>query len=90
MPTEAEFRAELERDGFTVSEVTWAPGKDNPTHTHDFSARLLCVEGSFTFETPDGPKTRNPGEVMYVTAGTPHAERVGAQGARLVVGRSWA
>ena len=84
--TEA-FRAELERDGFSVSQVSWEPGTVNASHSHPFTARLLCLSGAITIETPDGVTTCRPGERIEVAANTPHSEKVGDQGARLMVGR---
>lgn len=83
----AAFREQLESDGFTIGEVEWQAGTENPTHTHPFSARLMCLSGSVTIETPDGKTTCTPGDTIAVDANVPHAEWVGEQGVRLMVGR---
>ena len=84
---EAEFRAELESDGYTVNEVTWEAGLINDSHTHDFSAKLMCVAGSVQITTPKGEFSCTPGDRLKVSAGTGHREVVGPEGARLVAGR---
>lgn len=87
MTLEADFRAGLERDGFTVLEVNWSAAKVNAMHTHDFSARLLCTSGTVTIETADGVRTYQAGEQFDMPAGRAHGETAGVDGAQLVVGR---
>ena len=84
---EATFRAELEAEGYAVGEVTWEAGLVNDTHTHDFSAKVMCVEGSISLTTPAGEKLCQPGDWVEVAAGVEHREAVGPDGVRLLVGR---
>ncbi len=83
----AEFRAELERGGYTIREVTWEAGRVNDSHAHDFDAKLMCVAGSVQITTPDGEFSCKPGDRLDVAVGTVHREVTGPEGARLVVGR---
>ena len=86
---EAAFRSELEADGYEVIAVTWDVGHADRAHSHKFSAKLLCVEGSVQVRTDAGVTTYKPGDQFEMTAGTNHRELVGLQGARLVVGRKY-
>lgn len=86
MSTYDEFRADLARDGFTVKDVEWEPGKATDTHSHDFDARILCVEGAAIITTPDGATCCAPGDMVEVAAHVPHSESAGDEGARLIVG----
>ena len=87
MTTQKEFRESLENDGFAISEVTHAAGKFNDKHAHEFTARVMCLEGSITIATDDGSTTCGPGDFIEMKAGREHTERVGENGARLLVGR---
>ncbi len=84
---EADFRTEIEAQGYTLNERTWEAGVVNDTHTHPFSAKLLCVDGSIELTTPDGTFTCRSGDRIDVDAGVEHREVVGPQGVRLLVGR---
>ena len=84
---EAKFRAELEANGYTVLERTWEPGTVNDSHAHDFSARLLCLEGSMEVTTSGTTQSCQPGDKIEVMAGVVHREVVGPEGVRLLVGR---
>jgi quercetin dioxygenase-like cupin family protein len=81
------FKAELERDGYAIKEVSWAPGTVNPSHSHDFDARLLCLEGGMSVEIDGATKVCRPGDTLEMTAGCQHAETVGSNGVTLLVGR---
>ena len=86
--TEAEFRDELTKQGFeTVREVEWEAGKTNASHSHDFTAYGLVLRGQFTLESAAGVKECGPGDTFFMTAGNPHEERIGPDGASLLVGR---
>lgn len=51
-------------------------------HTHDFSAMLLITEGVFELELEGGSTHYRPGEWCELQAGTRHAEKTGAAGAK--------
>ncbi len=82
------FEAELQARGCTrIAIVEWPPGRVSDEHSHDFIARGLILEGGFSLETPSGTHALAPGDIFEVAAGTPHIERVGAAGARILSGR---
>ncbi|MBT6273935.1 MAG: hypothetical protein HOI95_07360 [Chromatiales bacterium] len=85
--TEAQFRAELEAGGYAIQEVTWDAGKVNPKHTHDFSARLMCLEGTVRITTADADRQCAVGDTIEITALTEHTEEIGREGVRLLIGR---
>jgi len=85
---EKTFTAELKNGGYsapTSGELT--AGTFNDTHTHDFSAFVLIVEGEMTVYHGDQTSTCGPGETFSLEAGTPHSEQVGPNGAKFLVGR---
>ncbi len=85
---EAQFRKACVDEGYGEAEpLTCKPGQTNDMHTHDFSAFLFVKEGEFTVVRESGPVTHGPGDTCKVDAGTLHAERIGAEGANVLVGR---
>ena len=46
----------------------------------------MLMEGAVSIETDDGVKNCAPGDVVEMAAGCMHTERVGAEGAKLLVG----
>ncbi len=85
--TPAEFDAALRRDGYEPRETTIAAGEERPLHTHPWDTSLLVLEGTFTLTTEDSARTYTLGESFDVAAGMIHGERIGPEGARLLVGR---
>ena len=82
------FKAAREAEGFTEFLIReWEPGKVVDTHSHDFTAAVLVLEGEFTVDYDDGPTTYRPGDSCVVEAGTRHKETVGAEGVKFLVGR---
>ena len=85
---EITFRAKLAALGCNdVYSAEWEPGKTNPEHTHDFEAHVLILDGEFTLTTPAGAVTYAPGQWCELAPGTPHFERAGPMGAKLLAGR---
>ena len=85
---EADFRAQATAQGFP--EPMPAPRAallNNDTHTHDFTAFIIVLDGEFTVTTDAGATTYGPGETFTIVAGTPHAERAGSAGANLLIAR---
>ncbi|MCK8787711.1 cupin domain-containing protein [Roseomonas sp. NAR14] len=82
------FEAALGRDGFTGVEVkALEPGRATPPHAHPFEVRALVLDGDITL-TVDGRQDRyGAGQVFTMAAGHPHAETVGPDGVRYLVGR---
>ena len=86
--TEADFRAGLRRDGFDdeIRITNYEPGVSGELHAHDFSARVLVLDGEFTLRYENGPQTFTPGQCCQLDAGTIHAECTGGVGARVLAG----
>lgn len=85
---EAAFREHLSAGGYSVGEVSeMVAGKFNGTHTHEFSASLLILEGELSVTAQGKTTTCGAGDTFALEAGTPHTEQVGPAGARLLVGR---
>jgi quercetin dioxygenase-like cupin family protein/rubrerythrin len=86
--TEADFRAGLRADGFDdeIRITSFDPNQNGELHSHDFSARLLVLDGALTLRYEDGLQTFTSGQCCQVDAGTVHAECTGTAGARVVAG----
>lgn len=83
----AGFRAGLLRDGYAVAERALPAGPAIHEHTHDFHAKAMILEGSFTLTVGGKATTFGPGEVFTMPAGIEHAERPGPEGVRYIAGR---
>lgn len=84
---ESQYRARLAQLGCTVPiRVEWAPGHFRASHTHAFHACGIVTRGVFTLETADGPRLLQAGDLFELAAGIFHEERVGPDGASLLVG----
>ena len=89
--TEQEFRDKLRAEGYNDPVlVEWQAEKLNDTHTHEFGACGLVLSGQFTLTTAAGARTCEEGDTFALEANMPHAEHVGRDGARLLVGRTTA
>ncbi len=73
-----EFKEQMEKDGFKVSEKSMAAGTFNQDHTHPFDARLFVLNGHITIGQGGEEKIFGPGDVCSVDAGVEHSERVGS------------
>lgn len=87
MMTREEFEAAALRDGYEVAESSLEPLFHNPEHTHDFDVRALVLEGEFTLTFGTDRRTYRAGDTFAFHRGRPHAEDVGPEGVRYVVGR---
>jgi quercetin dioxygenase-like cupin family protein len=85
--TREEFEAALRHDGYEVGEGHLAPLFHNPEHAHDYGVRALVLEGEITLACDGARRRYGPGDVFALAAGLPHAEDVGPEGVRYVVGR---
>jgi quercetin dioxygenase-like cupin family protein len=81
------FEAELQRQGFAVSEGEIKPNEHRSAHVHDFDLRVLVLEGSFDLVTDGGKRNLGQGAMCDVPAGTVHEEHTGPDGVRYVIGR---
>lgn len=84
---EQAFRAQLERDGFEISEIVREANLENEDHSHDFTARALVIAGEVSVVTAAGTTTCRSGDTFSLDAGIVHHERYGPDGARFVLGR---
>lgn len=82
------FKERLKRDGYAEGGIVeWAPNTFIDTHTHEFSASVLVLDGEITVKTADGATTCRKGDTFRLAAGTPHSEQVGPDGVRFLSGR---
>jgi quercetin dioxygenase-like cupin family protein len=86
-----EFEAKLHADGFTdISAREMEPGKFNAEHSHEFTARLLILDGEIVLTHGGEARTYRAGDTCELAAGTPHIEQCGEAGVRYVAGRRYA
>jgi len=85
---EAFRRRALEGGADEVVERRWAPLQVVDTHSHPFDADGLVTAGEMWLTHADGRVQHlRPGDGFSLPAGTPHAERYGAEGATYWVAR---
>jgi quercetin dioxygenase-like cupin family protein len=86
----AEFEAELKSKGFTeIESRSNDPRPVNPGHTHDYDIRGLVLDGIFIVNQGDAPVTYRAGDIFFVPAARSHTEEIGAEGAKILVGRKY-
>jgi quercetin dioxygenase-like cupin family protein len=56
-------------------------------HSHPFDVRALVLEGEITLTVNGDARTYRAGDVFTMDAGCAHAESVGSDGVRYLVGR---
>ncbi len=84
------FEAELSEQGYgEVVDRRMEPDTVNPTHAHEFDARLLVVEGAMTIASEGGERTYHASEIFEMPAGCRHSETAGPDGARYLAGRRY-
>lgn len=84
---QAEFQADLQRDGYRVVNSSQTPNKVTPNHCHDFDAKVLVLGGEITVTCDNTPVTYRAGQCFAVPCGRMHAEHVGPEGVALLSGR---
>ncbi len=57
----------------------------SPRHSHEWDEVEIVIEGEVEFTIGDTVTVAGPGSVQYLPAGTPHAVRVAAGEARVVM-----
>ena len=70
--------------GLRISDVWFPPGADLPNHTHDRAVFAVALEGSIDSRMRRRTLDCEPTSVWTEPAGEAHANRVGAEGARIV------
>ena len=84
------FEAELKTKGFTDIEMkSLEPRPVNTGHAHDYDIRGLVLSGTFIVTQGDKGVTHYAGDIFAVPAGTSHQEEIGADGARILVGKRY-
>jgi len=88
---EREFEAQLKADGY--QEIEWQelvprPGKGR--HRHHFAIRGLVLSGTFLVTQDSDAVSYGAGQIFAVADGELHDESIGADGARVLVGRKFA
>jgi quercetin dioxygenase-like cupin family protein len=87
---ESDFETQLKADGYTEIETqTLAPRPGKGRHRHLFAVRGLVLSGTFVVQQDDAPVTFTAGEIFAVDEGKLHDEWIGADGARVLVGRKF-
>ena len=76
----SEGYGEIETKGLTA-------GTSTSEHAHPFHVRALVIEGEISLSVAGVTRTYSKGEEFTMAAGCAHAEQIGAQGVRYVVGR---
>jgi quercetin dioxygenase-like cupin family protein len=84
---DATFKQDLDREGFKQTEVCWEPGRTTPEHAHPFDVRGLVLDGEITLKTAGQSTPYRAGQEFVMPAGCPHAEFIGPDGVRILVGR---
>jgi len=84
----ASFEARLREQGYeNIGQREMAANTVNDTHSHDFDAQVLVLDGEITITRGGKAQTFRAGDSCEVPAGTAHAEQIGPQGVRYIAGR---
>lgn len=81
------FKEDLIREGYKPRFASLPEGHIDPTHTHEFDARILVLGGEITITRDGKPEIFRAGDSCSVPAGCLHAENVGAEGVAYLAGR---
>jgi len=82
------FAASMKKEGFDqVVERVWEPLATADEHTHTFDAKALVVKGEMWLTVNGQTQHLLPGGTFELTAGLPHSERYGPEGATYCVAR---
>ena len=85
----SEFEAaERARGCSEVMARSWDPDTVQDTHTHNFHARALVVQGEMWLTVDGETRHLRPGDRFELPPGKPHAEKYGPQGATYWVART--
>lgn len=87
---QTEFETELKSAGYVeIESKALDPRPVNHGHTHDYDIRGLVLSGVFIVNQGEKPVTYRAGDIFNVPAGRSHTEEIGAEGAKIVVGRKY-
>lgn len=84
----AAFKQRLQREGFIEGDVkALEAGMMTDVHDHPCDVCALVLDGEIAL-TIDGAETAyRAGDVFTLAAGIPHAEKIGRDGVRYLIGR---
>lgn len=74
--SEQAMRRKLEGLGYAVSRYTYPPGTYFPTHVHGVDKIDGVLSGRFRIEIEHESVVLEPGDLLWVPAGTPHSAEV--------------
>jgi len=84
------FEAELKSGGYVEIETrSIDPRPANEAHIHGYDIKGLVLDGLFTVIQDGKPKAHRAGDVFAVPAGREHSEEIGAEGAKILVGKKY-
>ncbi len=82
------FENRLRADGYDEIETKQLAAKtDNATHAHPFDVCALVLDGEITLTVDGAARAYRNGDVFTMAAGCRHAEQIGGEGVRYLVGR---
>ena len=85
---ESEFRLQLQKLGYAEPMAReYEANLSGKLHTHEFSAMLLVIRGSFSLAMENESISLSPGDVYEVPAGVQHDERTGPDGATVLLAK---
>ena len=85
---QADFEADLRREGYQVFYGGLKAGEVNDDHSHDWDARVMVIGGEITITREGKAETFHAGDSCAVAAGETHAEHVGPRGVAYIAGRA--
>ena len=85
---EIAFREKMKQDGYgEVFLREFDPDYAEDTHTHEFGASVLVLDGEISLTLADRVVTCKAGDIFALDANIPHAEQVGGAGVRFLAAR---
>ncbi len=85
---EAAFREKMRQEGYGEANlIEWEANHAVDTHTHDFGASVLVLDGEISVTLEDRVVTCRAGDTFSLDADIPHAEQVGSEGVRFLACR---
>jgi quercetin dioxygenase-like cupin family protein len=82
------FKQRLRSEGFIEGDVkALEPGKTMAAHEHPFDVCGLVLDGEIALTIEGTETSYGPGDVFTMAAGCVHAEKIGADGVRYLIGR---
>ncbi len=84
---QAAFEARLNKEGYVTEIGELEAHCTRSPHVHPFDVAGLVLSGTLTLTCDGQARSYGPGEAYTMAAGTTHAEDVGAEGVRYLVGR---